>query len=343
MSKKNGACCYHTDTPTEQIGVYHMSDFQDEAAGENSLDALSASRLIAERLTLNDIHGCLYNPVEDESGCLVSVDDAYFSLRFNSAEDGEKMRERCGLVQCDGVPHFTESNRPNGWRYFYTYQIGQSTVRFGIGWIGSNGKTSMQRGFLQFNPNKTMNDERLGMLTRRIMTYLRDFKLERWDLAIDIPSCREDTRIAKDARGYEYIDKGHGITEYLGTRNKPGRVKLYDKTREAGLDGDWTRLELTCDGDWGIDEIMRRLPRVYTWRGSANESERNWVRAFGLLAAEYLDAVGGTIEPYLRLLGRGAARKVLDYLASPRVTVNRETLEDLMIRVSEVECMLCAI
>lgn len=320
-----------------------MSDFQDEGAGENSPDELSASRLIAERIALNDIHACLFDFVEDENGVLFSVDDAYFSLRFKSEDDGIKMRERCGLIQCDGTPHFVESNRPNGWRYFYSYEIGQSTVRFGIGWIGSSGKLSMQRGFLQFNPNKTMNDERLGMLTRRIMPYLRDFKLERWDLAIDIPASREDTRMAKDARGYEYIDKGHGITEYLGTRNKPGRVKLYDKTKEAGLDADWTRLELTCGGDWGIDEIMRRLPRVYTWRGSKNEHERNWVRAFGLLAAEYLDAVGGTIEPYLRLLGRGASRKVLDYLASPRVNVNRETLEDVMIRVSEVECMLCAI
>lgn len=321
-----------------------MSNFQDESAGENSLDALSASRLIAERMGLNDIQACLFDFVEDENGCLFSVDDAYFSLRFNSVEDGEKMRERCGLIQCDGVPHFTESNRPNGWRYFYTYGIGQSVVRFGIGWIESNGKTSMHRGFLQFNPNKTMMDERLGMLTRRIMPYLKSFKLERWDLAIDIPACREDTRMAKDARGYEYCDKGHGITEYLGTRNKPGRVKLYDKTKEARIDGDWTRLELTCDGDWGVDEIMRRLPRVYTWKDLVDdENERRWVRAFGLLAAEYLDEVGGTIEPYMRLLGRDASRKVLSYLESPCVDVSRETLKDLMIRVSEIECMLCAV
>ena len=51
------------------------------------------------------------------------------------------------------------------------------------------------------------------------------------------------------------------LTEYLGRRNNVGFVKLYNKTIEADLNDDWSRLEVTMSADtW---ESLKYIPPVY--------------------------------------------------------------------------------
>src|SRR5699024_1046136 len=52
-------------------------------------------------------------------------------------------------------------------------------------------------------------------------------------------------------------------TQYVGRRNAPGRCKLYNKTMEAGLGVDVTRLELTLAGDaCTVPDVLAVWPRV---------------------------------------------------------------------------------
>lgn len=304
---------------------------QDESGFKNVARVLSASRLIADRTVLKCILDVLDEPLETSNDGFASLDDLYFAVRFFDSSAGEEMNGLAETIQCDKPPTCTESNRPNGWRYLWMFRIGDCSIRLGIGWIEFSGKTHMQRGFVQFNPNKARGRREIELLLRKVGRFARDVELKRYDIAIDIPVQRELVRFRKDNRGYEYIDHGNGLTEYLGTRNKPGRVKLYDKTREAKLDKPWTRLELTADASWDADRIVFEFPNVYAWRDSndSDETTRNWVIAFGLLATDYLENSGGTIEPYLRILGKKSSDKIMAFMASPHVEIEREIVEQL--------------
>lgn len=288
--------------------------------------------LIVGIRALRNISAFLYEPIETDFGGFVSIDELYFRIVFDSPEAGKALKGLADTVQCDGKPESWESTQANAWRYVWSYAMGNSSVSLGIGWNQSNGKIRMDKGYLKFNPNKVAGTRELELLVRKVARFSHRIELAHYDVAVDIPCARENVRMRKDRRGYEYIDKGRGITEYLGDRNKPGRVKLYDKTRKEGLqDGDWTRLELTVAGDWDAETVLGKFPDVYAWKTAGQDTERNWVRATGLLFAEKLDR-GETIEPYLKLLGRKSADKVLDYLRSPRVDIDASTIESIVDR-----------
>ena len=81
-------------------------------------------------------------------------------------------------------------------------------------------------------------------------------RLKRFDLAYDIPVSRYDCRLSKDRRMYKSVIS-NGITEYLGVKNTPAYVKVYDKAAELHLDTDkvqLTRIEMTCDGEWTAEQ-----------------------------------------------------------------------------------------
>lgn len=131
-------------------------------------------------------------------------------------------------------------------------------IKIGYGVISKGGKSN-NKGFVEFNPNKC------EVNGRKFLDYLFDvgcmFVLKRFDLAIDYAIDRNLVRVLRDRRTYEYVisSKG-GATEYLGTRNSPGRVKVYDKAGEQGLETYLTRVELTVDANWKIEDIKVHLP-----------------------------------------------------------------------------------
>lgn len=293
----------------------------------------SASRLIADRCGLKLISQVLSDAISDKSGVLYSVDEIVFKLQFRNEESGIRAFELADTVQCDESPSYFHSNKPNSWRYLYTFRMGEGTVRLGIGWIAPNSKTWMTKGTLVFNPNKIGECGYIDSLFAKLGRFVRSVELSRFDIAIDMPFDRTNCRMCKDKRGYEYIDHGNGITEYLGTRGKPGRTKLYDKTREAGLDGRWTRLELTCNGDWDGEKIAEMLPTVYAWDDSScDEESRSWVKALGIASAKLLDN-GESLEPIMSVLSFKARKKIRDYLESPAVEIDPNSVSAVLANV----------
>lgn len=278
-------------------------------------DGASASRLIADATAKNDILSVLFEPIVGVFDCglkYVSIDDVVFTLRFKTEDDAANLNSLCSIMQCDDVPVTSETNEANKFRFMWSFKLGESSVRLFIGFNETGGRIDMTRGKLQFNPNKCGGDPRLGMLLKRVGAHLKTSELKRYDVAIDVPINREDCRLFREdhRQGYDFMDHGNGQTEYLGTRNKAGRVKLYDKTREAGLSEPWTRLELTCAGDWKTETILKRIPKVWSLPSGVDESSKPWVRVVARMA-RFLIFAGEPLEPYLSGLTR-YRRKILE-------------------------------
>lgn len=92
------------------------------------------------------------------------------------------------------------------------------------------------------------------------------FTLARWDFAVDVFHNRSDVQLIKDRRKYSQFFKSlEDFTEYLGIGSNAGRVKVYNKRLEAGLDYDLTRIELTLDS-LDASKMASVWPEIYVRR-----------------------------------------------------------------------------
>ena len=157
-----------------------------------------------------------------------------------------------------------ENYKPGTFRYQTSFRLDDG-VSFWLG-RGLNGNGILQdRCRLDWNPNKIAEDPTFGNLRDFLVRNSRGAlcRIPRFDLAIDIPVNRSDCFLVKDRR--MYIERRHGeeFTQYLGSKSSTvGRVKLYNKSAEAGLTYPLTRLELTLDPRLPYDQI--NFPTV--WR-----------------------------------------------------------------------------
>lgn len=86
--------------------------------------------------------------------------------------------------------------------------------------------------------------------------------MPRLDVAVDLPSKRENVFLRKDSRKYRLDYKSApDKSEYLGVRNTPGRVKVYNKSLESKLAQPLTRIEITTEPT--IDDFRKHIPEVY--------------------------------------------------------------------------------
>ena len=110
---------------------------------------------------------------------------------------------------------------------------------------------------IEFNPNKvdydsSFNNILFGLLQRY------DFKLVRFDLAIDIPRnildfgllYKNKKRIFKC-----FSNGGDDLTYYFGKGNNA--IKIYNKKRESNLNYELTRYEITCKADFLISADIK--------------------------------------------------------------------------------------
>lgn len=206
-----------------------------------------------------------YQPVSDgESVC--SVDMVRLKLDFS----GEKYINAFGKW-LSHPQHMYVEQYPVSFKSYAFRNLFQVTCRnscsfvVGLSFNGSD-KDSFYLGFMEFNPNKVADQEEFQSVMYKIREFCFHAKVVRWDLAVDVPERRDMCVLCKDKRSADRyhvhwnseIDK----TEYLGQRNRPGFVKLYNKTIESGLDHDLTRLEITVAGDMDYGDFVKILPRI---------------------------------------------------------------------------------
>lgn len=159
---------------------------------------------------------------------------------------------------------FYASNKAFHYRELYRIKSEDLTCSFSLG-LGFNGVRNSDKKlcYIEFNPNKLSDCS----ILLSILTFLNNrvnLELVLYDIAIDIPYNKKFVSLVKDKRVYKkfcYDCDGKNVTEYLGQTADAGRIKLYNKTIESGLDYELTRLELTTScTDYLV--VQRQLPKL---------------------------------------------------------------------------------
>lgn len=283
------------------------------------------SRLIGARTTVNDTLVALaptyYNPLSVSDGRTASVDMVRLSLKMS---DAEWLIGHADTFSTDiDMESWTGRGGIGSYHAMWRYPIGDSAVMLGVGLRGKGHRIDMRRAVLELNPNKTAHDSRLWTMLDRFHGHVSGVSVARYDLAYDIAEDRNNYRMSKDRRKYQAIID-NAVTEYLGVRNRGGFAKLYSKSDESGLARPLTRIELTCDGSWSVEDIAAHWPQVHGW--TIPEDTRDWVRVVGMLLSEK-SGRGEEVETYLNLLGRGTRKKVRECLRSNMVELPLDVAE----------------
>lgn len=291
-----------------------MNENEGSSAYPPNPDVKSGSCLIAGFQPLTVVHPSYWNAYKTESGATFSIDMVRLKLSFINGK-GEWLSAHAQTFDCDSMSAWTSKIRPGGWYELWSFDLGDSSVALGIGFMEPSCKVNMNRGFIEFNPNKVAGDKRFWRLLEKLAPCISHARLKRFDLAYDLPTSRLDCRLSKDRRMYKSVIS-NGITEYLGVKNTPGYVKVYDKAAEMHLSGVLTRIELTCDGEWDAGQVVAHWPQVHAWH--SDESTRDWVRVVGIMLAEKAER-GEEVETLINMLGWRSRPKVREYLRTPTV------------------------
>lgn len=233
-------------------------------------------------------------------GAIASLDMVRLRLKFGGSDDAiARYEDRLQRLDMLAQSHSMHKSQPGKYAHLYTFAIGDSSVSLGVGQFVSGAKADMHRGFLEFNPNKVAGSVLDGLLMV-VSSDVYRCDLARYDLAVDLPVSRSLVRVGKDRRKYT-CEISASMTEYLGQRNAVGRVKVYDKAAELGLDDvALTRVEMTCSGDWSVGQVLDKWPTVYRVADKLNGYE-SVNGAFALAIADAVTA-GATPEKYLYAL-----------------------------------------
>lgn len=218
--------------------------------------------------------GISYHWCFDTAGCTVSVDNIrikftykYQHYSFDRRVAVPSVVNICHLLESLSYQCQDESAYDTEWSYHDFFKIGaysrvcrvfggkllepwSCAVLIGRYCFDSQVKLVAPEAVFDFNPNKVPPE-----VVSRLLGLLRgpavSVGLVRYDVAFDFPLPRSEVHLIRDnRRGYRLFDEGGAVTEYQGARGSHGAVKIYDKTKESGLDVDVTRCEITVSGDF---------------------------------------------------------------------------------------------
>lgn len=114
-------------------------------------DVKSGSCLIAGFQPLTVFHPSYWNAYKAESGATFSIDMVRLKLSFINGK-GEWLSTHAQTFDCDSMSAWTSKIRPGGWYELWSFELGDSSVALGIGFMEPSCKVNMNRGFIEFNP-----------------------------------------------------------------------------------------------------------------------------------------------------------------------------------------------
>ena len=109
-----------------------------------------------------------YNPYRGVNKNTLSVDMVRLSLTFRGDRGEWLSRKGAQLTDCDEMSAWTSKIRPGGWYELWSFALGGSSVALGIGFMEPSCKVNMNRGFIEFNPNKVAGDKRFWRLLEKL-------------------------------------------------------------------------------------------------------------------------------------------------------------------------------
>ena len=215
---------------------------------------------------------------------------------------------------------YWETRKEYKYRHLITVKTELSSITIGLGW-NCSGKTDMSKGYVEFNPNKVCDTQQFILVMKHLRLACKHMILSRYDLAIDFPVKRVELGLIKDFRKYSYeMNSLEDKTEYLGQRNKIGRVKLYNKTIESNLDYDLTRLEVTV-GSCDFAEIQALIPSM---TGLSECAAIDELTSTDKVLVELI-RLQDDKEIYYKKLGRRKAEKLRPYILGENTTYDVNT------------------
>lgn len=254
----------------------------------------------------------------------LSIDNVVLDASVSSPNKAEILMNRVNRLHLAAEPvevvHWNGS-KPGTFREQFSIRV-SNHASFWLG-VGLNGRAAMNsRCRMEFNPNKVAHSPvfwaALDLFRENTRDVLRH--VNRFDLAIDLPVDRQRCFLVKDARMYNERRHGKEFTQYLGARSScVGRVKLYNKQLEAGLDYPLTRLELTLNPHEPYEEI--RFPTVYVLNTTESSDSVRGTETERFILSALLQGYGSLSD-----LGRKTRAKMQmlmkDYVTQVEIAAN---------------------
>lgn len=288
------------------------------------METRDASCLIDASTDVKSLQPPYWHPLELTGGVVASVDMVRLKLTFPNGGYEWMMDHADRIGDRDATSTWSIAPKQGHYKTMWTYGIGDSSVSLGVGLFTGTGKLDTHKGYLELNPNKVAGHDMCDQLLYYIGSHVTGAEVKRYDLAYDIPADKNVCRVSKDRRTYS-CTVSNGTTEYLGQKNRPGYVKVYDKAAESGLEGPLTRVELTCDGAWTADQIEAAWPVVHGWTSDGDEA-RALMKALVVSLGQQMEH-GDEVESILAILDYRTREKVRAHLHSEVFELQHEAAE----------------
>lgn len=117
-------------------------------------DVKSGSCLIAGFQPLTVVHPSYWNAYKTESGATFSIDMVRLKLSFINGK-GEWLSTHAQTFDCDSMSAWTSKIRPGGWYELWSFDLGDSSVALGIGFMEPSCKANL---FLACHPVELLGD-----------------------------------------------------------------------------------------------------------------------------------------------------------------------------------------
>ena len=197
-----------------------------------------------------------WQPVGQPDGSVLSIDNIVINVTTYQPWSNVEGK----LREIFGAENVRTPKRKSIYQEGWSIAIDQDSFFFAVT-PREQGRLVLTKGRIDFNPNKLMRDERFLKFLTWLEKSTKMFDPARFDLAHDFPIAFYRILLMKDRRMLHTVTKD-STTYYLGTRNKPGFVRFYDKALENDMPSPLTRCEMTCDAKWSPSEIQRKAPRL---------------------------------------------------------------------------------
>lgn len=227
--------------------------------------------------------------------------------------------------ECGGRPDvelFPFDTRFAHYKHLVVFKYDDDAVmKCGLGFNGATRDDSF-RGFVEFNPNKVSEYSQFKKDYMFLRNHFGVYEVPRVDIALDIPARRENVFLRKDNRKYRLdLKSAADKTEYLGIRNNPGRVKVYNKALEQKLTCPLTRIEVTTEPT--ETDFLKHIPLVYDFGVTFQEAMKTDLNATDeVLLDLFLGAIVENRDSGMALFNRLSyvKRKKLEPYVLPDVT-----------------------
>lgn len=148
------------------------------------------------------------------------------------------------------------------YRYNWNFKVnsvyGTGIVGFWIGFYHGSEKIGQAHNLvIEFNPNKCEEIPYLWVLLKRFYSNSKLVECVSGDIACDMPVNILDVLYMPHGRRNKktFDNGGDDLTYYFGSRSEDGYIKIYNKSRELGVeDIDLTRYEVTRKFGFTLDQ-----------------------------------------------------------------------------------------